>query len=95
MCKRLNFCTKKNFTGMKFNIAIFCLALLALASSCQAEEELVLQEGEIHGAIHEANIGKVTFMGEPIPMEDYSETVNSEQAECISLSFPKNRAFPQ
>ena len=58
---------------MKFNIAIFYLALLVLASSCQAEEELVLQEGEIHGAIHEANIGKVTFMGEAIPMEDYSE----------------------
>lgn len=58
---------------MKFTTIFFHLALFLLMASCQAEEELVLQEGEIHGAIHEANIGRATFMGEAIPMEEYAE----------------------
>ncbi|MCO6492390.1 MAG: hypothetical protein J5I98_28490 [Phaeodactylibacter sp.] len=58
---------------MKFTTIFFHLALFLLMASCQAEEELVLQEGEIHGAVHEANIGRVTFMGEAIPMEKYTE----------------------
>ena len=58
---------------MKFSVTFFYIAAIVLLSSCQAEEELVLQEGEIHGALHEANIGRITFMEEAIPIEDYSE----------------------
>ncbi len=50
---------------------LFSLFLLLLA--CSTPEELVLQEGEVSGALHEANVGKITFMNGYIPYEEYSE----------------------
>ncbi|GJM34120.1 MAG: hypothetical protein DHS20C18_31210 [Saprospiraceae bacterium] len=59
---------------MKLSTLLIALGLILCLTSCNtAEEELVLQEGEIHGDLHQANIGKITFMGDPIPIDEYTE----------------------
>ena len=57
---------------MKYTTIFLLLGLMLLGTACQGpEEELVLQEGEIYGPMHQANIGRITFMGDVIPAKEY------------------------
>ncbi len=56
------------------NQNLFPLLFLVLAfMACSTPEELVLQEGEVTGDLHKANIGKLTFMKGYVPYKEYSE----------------------
>ena len=52
---------------------IWAALSLLLSSAVFGQTDLVKSEG-ITSPLHQANIGKVTFMGKPIPIESYRET---------------------
>lgn len=57
---------------MKILILLFCMLLFETSVSAQAEFP-VKNEG-ITSALHQKNIGRITFMGSPVPIEDYKES---------------------
>lgn len=67
--------TLSRLIAMKFTSLFLFLALILSLTACnnEPEEPLVLQEGEITNDFHREHIGQITFMGNYIPMEDYSE----------------------
>jgi CubicO group peptidase (beta-lactamase class C family) len=54
------------------NYSIISLVFLVLSNTLFGQTDLVKSEG-IKGPLHLANIGKVTFMSKPIPLEQYKE----------------------
>lgn len=56
---------------MKHSIISF--ALLLFSNTVVGQTDLVKSEGII-SPLHQANIGKITFMSKPIPLQDYKET---------------------
>jgi Beta-lactamase class C and other penicillin binding proteins len=53
---------------------IICAALyLFISNTVFAQTDIVKSEG-ITSPLHQANIGKITFMAKPIPLENYKET---------------------
>jgi CubicO group peptidase (beta-lactamase class C family) len=57
--------SRKTFVG----IAVY----LSLSAAVFAQTDLVKSEG-ITSALHQANVGKITFMAKPVPIENYRET---------------------
>ncbi len=55
---------------MKYSI--ISLALLLLSCTVCGQSDLVKNQG-ITSPLHQANIGKITFMSKPIPIENYKE----------------------
>ncbi|MEQ1762193.1 MAG: serine hydrolase [Pyrinomonadaceae bacterium] len=51
---------------------LWVVILLSFVNAVSGQTDLVSNEG-IVSDLHRANIGKVTFMGQPIPMKDYKE----------------------
>ena len=57
---------------MKSKLTVVLLLGFITLSSCQ-EKKLVLSEGEVSDELHKANIGKITFMQDVVPYEEYEE----------------------
>ena len=53
--------------------SLVTLILLITLFSCQNEKPLVLDKGKILNDFHSKNIGKIAFMGDFIPYDNFSE----------------------
>src|SRR5687767_11504310 len=62
-----------NASKLSSNIIILASVCLLLFQNIFAQADIVKSEG-ITSPLHQANIGKITFMSKIIPVENYKET---------------------
>jgi CubicO group peptidase (beta-lactamase class C family) len=79
------------WTKNKFIWTAFCLVLSGTVLG-QADVDIVKNEG-ITSPLHQANIGKITFMSKLIPIESYKETDFLKTLELTNTGDLSVRAF--
>lgn len=74
------------------NYSIISLAFLVLFNTLFGQTDLVKSE-DIKSPLHQTNIGKITFMSKPIPLEEYKETDFLKAFELKETSDLNIRVF--